>query len=501
MGFKLYIKSLPLNDVRHTKQLFTTFYLFTLVFIRECKVRKRTCNGRTFAESMGKKFLLFTLSATFILDVFGQTKMTRNEYIATYKDYAIIEMHRAGVPASITLAQGILESSDGNSRLASEGNNHFGIKCKSDWKGSTMRADDDAPNECFRAYNSALESYRDHSDFLRSNWRYHELFDLDIMDYRRWAEGLRKAGYATNTSYHTIIINIVEKHQLYQHDLAASPDAAKPMMVSDNEVPMVYAQKGQTFKSIAQKNDLTAKQIYKYNDVPQGHEVEEGDIVYLKPKRRRGTEKYHVLEEGDNMYQISQSYGIKLKHLYRRNRLEIGNEPVVGEKIYMRGKRDKDDVPEIIPPAEIAKKKEQVFVNPHTIVKAPPIEREQIELPDYHVVQTGDNIYRIAEKYHVFEEDLLKWNQIDALQLTIGQKIYLTEAGAKASRTKTEKAAVPTIPKVDVASSSSTFHLVEKGETVYRICQTYKITDEQLKAWNKLADNNIYAGQRLRVSE
>jgi len=413
---------------------------------------------------------------------------------------AIREMQRAGVPASITMAQGILESSDGNSRLARLGNNHFGIKCKSDWKGKSMLADDDAPDECFRAYDSPEESYKDHSQFLRSNWRYHELFELDITDYKGWAKGLRKAGYATNKSYHTILINLIERHELYKLDLMSPDPLATKPLVLQNDVPVVYAEKDETLESIADENDLSNRQIYKYNDLEKGQTIKEGDIVYLKPKRRRGSEKYHTLKEGETMYMISQQYGIKLKHLYRRNRLEMGVEPVNGTQLYMKGKRKKADSVEVKSVEEAEKVVEQ-FVNPHSveIEKAPPIEKELIDLPPYHVVEKGDNIYRIAEKYHVFEEDLLRWNKISALQLALGRKIYLTEESARKALDKQPVNAPKTEEKVEPKVTTK-YHTVQSGETVYRITQKYNITAEQLRTWNKLTGNDIYVGQKLKVS-
>jgi LysM repeat protein len=435
-----------------------------------------------------------------VFSSFAQERMTRDQYIKKYQNMAIREMHRAGVPASITMAQGILESSDGNSRLARLGNNHFGIKCKSDWKGKSMLADDDAPDECFRAYDSPEESYKDHSQFLRSNWRYHELFELDITDYKGWAKGLRKAGYATNKSYHTILINLIERHELYKLDLMSPEPLATKPLVLQNDVPVVYAEKDETLESIADENDLSNRQIYKYNELEKGQTIKEGDIVYLKPKRRRGSEKYHTLKEGETMYMISQQYGIKLKHLYRRNRLEMGEEPVDGTQLYMKGKRKKVDSVEL-KSVEEAEKVVKQFVNPHSveIEKAPPIEKELIDLPPYHVVEKGDNIYRIAEKYHVFEEDLLRWNKISALQLTLGRKIYLTEESARKALDKQPVNAPKTEEKVQPKTTTK-YHTVQSGETVYRITQKYNITAEQLRTWNKLTGNNIYVGQKLKVS-
>jgi LysM repeat protein len=441
--------------------------------------------------------------------------MTPEQYISAYRDYAIIEMHRSSVPASITLAQGMLESSYGNSRLATKGNNHFGIKCKGDWTGSTIYADDDAPNECFRAYNSALESFQDHSKFLRKNWRYHNLFDLQPTDYEGWAKGLRKAGYATNPSYHKIIINMVEKYKLDVYDLAPLP-GEQHILYTSNQVPMVYAEKDQSLESIAKRNDLSMNQVYRYNDMKKGGKVNEGDVVYLKPKRRRGTEKYHVVENGENLYKISQTYGIKLKHLYRRNRLETGTEVAAGEKVYLQGKLDKDD--ELKTASEEDKKKEMAskFVNPNSIAieKADPIEKENIEVPNFHIIKSGDNIYRIAEKYHVFEEDLLKWNGIKATKLALGQKIYLSEESAQqAGKYANSSSSTVSIPVIEVdtapqgqikkaqTKSSPKIHVVVKGDTVYRICQKYGVTAENLYEWNRMKNNDLSIGQKIKVAK
>lgn len=437
-------------------------------------------------------------------------KITTDEYIAAYKDIAVLEMHQSGVPASITLSQGILESSSGNSRLAREGNNHFGIKCKSDWTGKTIYVDDDAPNECFRAYNTVLESFKDHSDFLKSNWRYQELFKLSGTDYKGWAEGLRKAGYATNPKYHDILINLIDRYELHKFDYIqkSDPPPSQIITIKNNDIPAVYVKKGETVGDIAKGNDLPEGRIYRWNDLPKGSEISEGDILYLKPKKRKGSEKFHTVEEGEDMYEISQMYGIKLKHLYKKNRMEDTVEPAVGEKIYMQNKRDKDEpVKTVSETKEQAKptdsKPKDTFVNPNTNsknVETPTIEIEKVEVPDFHVVQSGDNIYRIAEKYHVFEEDLLKWNKLDAMQLQLGQEIYLSkEAASKMIKTETKAPVVK--DQAPPVKSTIKYHTVEAGETVYRITTKYSITTEQLQKWNNLKGNNIYEGQKLIVGE
>ncbi len=264
----------------------------------------------------------------------AERRFTRQEYIETYKDDAIREMQRTGIPASITLAQGILESGDGNSPLAVYGKNHFGIKCHNDWNGKTMRIDDDEKNECFRKYKDVYESYRDHSDFLTTRGRYSSLFDLKITDYKGWAKGLKKAGYATHPKYADMLIDLIEQNQLYQYDSygKVAPRNAKKSRSSNalagtnvertiklhNHIKYVKAKAGDTFYSITQ-------------DV-----LKEGDVVYLQPKKNSAKEDFHVVEGGQTMRDISQLYGVKLKKLYKLNNLIMGTQPNTGTKVYLR---------------------------------------------------------------------------------------------------------------------------------------------------------------------
>lgn len=287
---------------------------------------------------------------------------TRSHYIETYKKIAIDEMKRTGIPASITLAQGILESNNGNSTLAIKGNNHFGIKCHNDWNGKTMHHDDDAPNECFRKYRDARESYFDHSEFLTRHARYAFLFDYDITDYKSWARGLKKAGYATHPKYDKLLINIIEENQLYVFDdkryeidkkdlpdqqlllaedvddYEIDPFASK--IKTNNRIDYVIAETGETYESIAEINGFMPWQLYKYNERTRGASLQPGEIVYLQPKRRKASveHKWHVLGEGETMYQVSQQYGIKLKRLFKLNNLELGKTPEPGTRLSLRKK-------------------------------------------------------------------------------------------------------------------------------------------------------------------
>lgn len=281
----------------------------------------------------------------------GQYKrITRQQYITTYKDIAIREMNRTGIPASIKLAQGILESGDGNSTLARKSNNHFGIKCHSGWKGKRVYHDDDAKNECFRKYRNADDSFLDHSDFLVYRSRYRFLFDLDPDDYKGWARGLKKAGYATSPTYARKLIEIIEENKLYIYDnperLAKHPGELKTtstrrkerQILENNRVKYVIAGAGDTYKSLADELEKFPAEIAKFNEKAVTDVLSKGEYVYIQPKRNKAEhgKDYHVVKEGETMYAISQKYGVKLDKLYRKNDMEDGSEPQVGQQLWLR---------------------------------------------------------------------------------------------------------------------------------------------------------------------
>ena len=285
----------------------------------------------------------------------AERRITREEYIETYKDDAIREMMKSGVPASITLAQGILESGDGNSPLAVYAKNHFGVKCHSGWTGESMRLDDDEKNECFRKYETVYESFRDHSDFLVTRSRYDFLFELKITDYKGWAKGLKKAGYATNPKYADMLIMLIEKNDLNQFDNYAkvpprklSKKRSSKLLASTstqtiklhNHIKYIKVKKGDTYYRIAQNYEMNLWQLYKYNDLNKGDVLKVGDIIYLQPKRNKSKETFHIVKQGETMRSISQLYGVKLKKLYKKNLLIFGTQPNVGDKIFLRKKKN-----------------------------------------------------------------------------------------------------------------------------------------------------------------
>ena len=301
----------------------------------------------------------------------SQTRQTPNQYIDLFDQDAVAEMLRSGVPASITLAQGMLESDYGNSKLAKVARNHFGIKCHSSWKGKTFRMDDDAKQECFRVYPSVYNSYVDHSDFLKRNQRYAFLFGLKRTDYKGWAKGLKKAGYATNPKYPDLLINLIEGNDLARFDkmtkadlkklgpsskgkdatyesqpvkkgkdgkyVPAAPKKDSQIRISKNKIKFVYSQPGDDTKKIADRYDLGHWQIIRYNEVKRNSKIPTGTPVYLQPKRNKFKPGgNHIVKKGESLWLISQMYGVKLKQLAKRNGLEKGQEPKSGQKLKLK---------------------------------------------------------------------------------------------------------------------------------------------------------------------
>ena len=287
--------------------------------------------------------LLLSLFA--FLPVQGQSRNKQYEdYIKKYRDIAVEEMKRYHIPASITLAQGLLESGAGYGTLARKSNNHFGIKCGSDWRGKTVKHDDDARNECFRVYKDPKDSYRDHSKFLAGKQRYAFLFDLKITDYKGWARGLKKAGYATNPRYAHQLIDIIERYDLDKYDkkgglkwMKENPNPHEPYIA--NGLLYIIARQGDTWKNLSKEFDISIRKLRKYNDLYKGYELQEGDILYLEKKNRKAPKGMyvHVLRNGESMYSISQKYGIRLKRLYKMNKMDCGDAaPKVGTILRIR---------------------------------------------------------------------------------------------------------------------------------------------------------------------
>ena len=290
-------------------------------------------------------FIIFNLVslAAFCSEPLETSKL---QYKQHYQSIAIEQMQLYKIPASITLAQGILESGSGNSSLAKEYNNHFGIKCHSNWTGEKAYFDDDAKNECFRAYKKVEDSYKDHSLFLTNNKRYQGLFSLNTSDYKGWAKGLKEAGYATSPSYATLLITIIEELKLYELDnntpqtnpiFSNSLNAEKIM--HSNHVPFVKAKAGDSYYKISKRHGITLRQIHKYNEqIPSIDILEEGTIIYLAPRRNHSrVKKYIVLDEPKTLREIAQQEAVKLKPIMRKNEISSPDEQLPkGEKIFLR---------------------------------------------------------------------------------------------------------------------------------------------------------------------
>ena len=293
------------------------------------------------------------------VSLWGQVadRITPGDYIEKYNEWAVMNMDRNRVPASITLAQGMLESGNGNSRLAKEANNHFGIKCH-DWTGKKVYHHDDRRNECFRKYNSVYDSFADHAKFLTGRSRYASLFDLEITDYKGWARGLKKAGYATDPNYAIRLIDLIEKHKLFLFDREGDERVAwkrssergssigrheidpfvKHEVHFNNGVRYVRIKPEDTFSSIAGEFNLKDWELSRYNDLKERGKVTDYNYLYIEPKRRNAhpDHKTHLVKENQSMFEISQIYGVKMRNLYKLNDMPEGKEPRPGDRINLR---------------------------------------------------------------------------------------------------------------------------------------------------------------------
>ena len=298
---------------------------------------------------MRKSFIMGLLMFLLSVPVMAQMKYSQQyqQYFDTYKDIAIEQMKRYHIPASITLAQGVLESAAGRSELALKGNNHFGIKCHG-WTGRTVYHDDDENNECFRAYKNAYDSYEDHSVFLTSSVRYSSLFQLKQTDYKGLARGLKACGYATNPRYAIQLIDIIQLYKLYEYDEGKSHGKSA---VSFGSMPShrvyefnknyyVIAKAGDTYRTIGAEFGVSYKKLAKYNENERDARLEEGEFVWLEKKRRNAPKEYknrpHVVRGGESMYTIAQRYGIRLKYLYKMNNLTPDYRIKVGDVLRIR---------------------------------------------------------------------------------------------------------------------------------------------------------------------
>jgi hypothetical protein len=319
----------------------------------------------------GRFIFLFVMLAAATVGNGQNTDVIRN-YIDTYQEIAIAEMQRTGVPASIKLAQGIHETTAGTSDLVRRSNNHFGIKCKANWTGESVKHTDDAPHECFRKYDDPSQSYRDHSDFLKGSSRYASLFDLDPLDYSAWAYGLKKAGYATNPKYPQIIIKLIETWQLQDYTLIAlgkmpakdnniakmtleenkeeviAAVATRPAQVQRRDYPkeefkinntrVIYVAAGTSLLAIAQQYTIPLARVFEFNELEQTEILSNDQLIYLQRKRKTGSNEFHTVKEGETLKDIAREEAIRIESLLEYNHMQSYMQPAAGEQLYLRTK-------------------------------------------------------------------------------------------------------------------------------------------------------------------
>ncbi|HMJ48600.1 MAG TPA: glucosaminidase domain-containing protein [Ferruginibacter sp.] len=355
--------------------------------------------------------------------------LTVEQYIDRYKDIAITEMKRMGIPASITLAQGILETENGNSILVKKSNNHFGIKCKSAWMGESVAHTDDAPNECFRKYPTPEDSYRDHSNYLRQTPRYSFLFDLEPTDYKGWAYGLKKAGYATNPRYPQILIKNIEQYNLQQYneqefrkdpiiDVTKIADDKNQEKMIEITVPVVkvgetvstkmpktffngirafFATRGTSLLAIATRGELSLSRLLEFNDLEADGLIKEDQWIYLEKKSKQGNRSYYTAIQNESLYSISQNNGVQLAYLAQYNNLGVHAQVKAGTRIKLK---------------------------PVVMGLSEPVPAENVKT---HLVKPKEGLYAIAKQYNVSVDELREWNNLDDSGLKPGQELIISK--------------------------------------------------------------------------
>jgi LysM repeat protein len=437
---------------------------------------------------------------------------SRQVYIEQYKQIAISEMERTGIPASIKLAQGILESNAGQSELAIGANNHFGIKCGGDWQGKSFKRIDDDRDQfgnpiesCFRKYEKAEESFFDHSEFLRDPRKYNRygfLFNLDRRDYKGWAHGLRAAGYATDPVYANSLIEVIERYRLFEHDQAGqappmagtNPNVPPPTGTGTmpamterrigrvNDVKVVLSRSGETLSDIARQYAIKPEKIVDYNDrgFGPGEKLPNNERIFLQTKRNRyrGQSSQHLVKEGQAMFEIAQLYGIKLDALYSKNRMLPGREPATGERINLKRRRSSSD------PVRL---------------------RNAGTGNDPSPQPTAPGSLTPADDTYLF--DLREKSQPDTARTTTTLPVQPATTGVPFPSDPAPSTVVPEYPPVVQPTSvpkptpipGAVYHDVVKGDTLFSISRKYGTTIDRIKALNNMTSDAIQLGQQLRV--
>lgn len=414
----------------------------------------------------------FNLLLTFCFFVVGSRVAAQNttilQYINTYKFAAIEEMKRTGVPASIKLAQGILETQAGQSDLVRRSNNHFGIKCKTAWAGEKVYHDDDERGECFRAYGTAMDSYKDHSDFLKNSQRYSFLFKINPEDYKEWARGLKKAGYATNPKYWQQLVKYIEDYSLnfytqialgkqqmadelpmYASVVVDNPQVVAAAIVTTdagapgngaieviamelpvqqypegvfeiNSTRVITARAGSSLLALAEEHDLRFKQLLDFNDLPQDIDLLQKDqLVFLQRKRKHGANDFTVLYKNETLYDVSQREGIRLDDLLEYNFLEKTQQPAAGRKIFLKKELAAKSLQQN---NEVQYQVAQVSNSTGTVANNVDVEKKNT---DTHIVQGRETLFGIAKKYQVTVDQIKTWNKLRSDELRTGQQLLI----------------------------------------------------------------------------
>jgi flagellum-specific peptidoglycan hydrolase FlgJ len=453
--------------------------------------------------------------------------MSTQQYVTTYKDIAINEMHTSGIPASITLAQGVLETQSGNGWLVLNSNNHFGIKCKNNWSGATVNYDDDARQECFRKYNTAAESYRDHSTFLKNNPRYSFLFQFQSEDYKSWAYGLKQAGYATSKTYPQQLIKIIEDYNLQQYTLegegvakagtfedsraekdaenrdyqpgraSAATPIATPSATNTAAIPkgvfeingrkVIYLPAGTALIQVANDHDIKLRNLVKYNDLADDNLLPKDMFIYLQKKSKQGKDDYHVVKTGETMYDIAQAEGIQLRWLRRRNKMDEGQEPAAGEKLALAGYAS--SVPRL---AKQAPKEDPTVgdLSPRAIVKDVQV---QVEAAQQAAQQQAAQQQAAAPA--PAQNKLPAGMEDDLKKIADVKPVGKTTAPAPVVK-NTTPASAPAATK-----GAPVYHEVQPKETLYGIAKQYNVSITQLQEWNSIEAFDIKIGQKLLVGK
>ena len=380
-----------------------------------------------------------------------------NAYVMKWKDVAIAEMKRSGIPASISLAQGIIESGAGGSPLAVDANNHFGIKCHDDWNGATYYFDDDKPEECFRKYKDASQSWDDHTDFLMTRSRYASCFTHKPDDYKGWAYALKAAGYATNPQYPQLLIKAIEDYNLHQYDLSQSDweqwqkdhpknmedttavthvvnqttgdpqidlnaDTASIILNNSNygnnrisefnDVKYVTLLEGETLESVSKLLGLRESWLLKWNDMDSTVVLRTGDRIYIQPKRKNGSENFHVVKKGESMWGISQQFGIQLSELLAKNMMQPGTQAAIGENLYLKDYRSFK--PKLVTQPTTIYSNNPSLVNPQTSSDK-----------KTYIVKQGDTMYAISKQFGLTVSELQSLSGLTNYNINIGQVLVV----------------------------------------------------------------------------